>query len=125
MDRYVPQLRKGIDYTNTSEEQRKEERIYWEKMLSYLEDIKNNTSNLSNIVNLLVENNEKQDEIIDIIKELLSITALKGNPEEAMSLYQKVIDRINKLNNGADAFMKLMNFCTFVGGMLHQLGILQ
>lgn len=61
---------------------------YQEKSLEMLQSINENTANLSMLVELINQSNDKQDELIEIMAEILAIAKAK-NEEEAESKLKK------------------------------------
>lgn len=67
--------------TESMQEKNRENNYYQKKDSDHLHAIQRNTDSLHDIVNLLQQNNEKQDEIKELIFELLAIAALKSESE--------------------------------------------
>lgn len=85
------------------------EKLYWEQSLMILNEIQVNTANLATIVDLINKNNEKQDEIIGILSEVLEIAKVK-NREEADNLYRKIMNKIVTFTKDVEAIQKLSVF---------------
>ncbi|NFM11392.1 hypothetical protein FDC26_14195 [Clostridium botulinum] len=105
-----------------NEKFRKEEE-YKNNVLNTLINIERNTDNISNLVELIRNSNDKQDQIIDIINELLLLSK-ETNRDIAVSKYQKVMNKINGFANNVDSYNKLMTFGTTIYTLLHSNGII-
>lgn len=115
-----------IDYskmTFPAQEHREEEKMYWDESISLLKNIEVNTANLTTLVNLISSNNDKQDEIINIITELFSL-AKETDKDEALSKYRKVMKKINEFSGDADTLLKLSSYGGTIGMILKSQGIL-
>lgn len=82
-----------------------------EKQIELLEDIKNNTGSLVNMVNMIRFNSDQQTEIMLIITEILAI-GTASTPEEAESLYKKVTGKINHTIESGENIAKLTTWAT-------------
>lgn len=71
-----------------------EQQEYHEQSLKLLKEISKNTTNLSTIVDLIIDNNNNQEQILLIISEILSIATAKTE-EELNDKFMKVIKNIN------------------------------
>ena len=109
--------------TFPAQEHREEEKMYWDESISLLKNIEVNTANLTTIVNLISTNNDKQDEIINIITDLFSL-AKETDKDEALSKYRKVMKTINEFSGDADTLLKLSSYGGTIGMILKTLGIL-
>lgn len=119
----TPEIQK-INFDNSPiVNHREEEKMYWEESLNLLKNIEVNTANLGTLVDLINNSNEKQDEIIQIITELLEI-AKETNKNEAESKYRQVMNRIGQIADDADALVKLYGFGQLIGTILKSKGIL-
>lgn len=108
----------------TNEQYREEEQVYWNDTLDLLKSIKENTANLSSIVDLIIKSNTNQDKIIEIIKEFLDIATIKEDPKAARSLYRKVMDKIHTVTEDANTIIKLTSFGILIGEILKNSGIM-
>lgn len=90
---------------------------YQEKSLQILEAINQNTANLFLLVDLINKSNEKQDIIIELISEILSISKAK-NKEEAKSLYSRVMSKITSLVEDGETLYKICGYATTVYSMV-------
>lgn len=93
----------------SAEEQRK----YNREQLSYLQQISENTASISALVDLVAINTEKQELIIDIITEILSIASSKTN-EEAESKFKNIMKKITDSMENVETIQKLIMFTTTV-----------
>lgn len=109
--------------TFPAQEHREEEKMYWDESISLLKNIEANTANLTTLVNLISSNNDKQDEIINIITELFSL-AKETDKDEALSKYRKVMKKINEFSGDADTLLKLSSYGGTIGMILKSQGIL-
>lgn len=76
-----------------------EQRNYREQSLALLTEIRNNTANLTDLINLISDNSEKQDTIIQVLSEILGIATAKSKEE----LDQKLAQTIEKIKNTIEA----------------------
>ena len=127
----------GLDFSNIKPQQhfinpkmdipinthKEEEKIYWEESLRLLKNIEINTANLSTLVDLISSSNDRQDEIISIITELLSV-AKETDKEKALSKYRRIMNKINEFSGDADLLIKLSSWGTLMGSILQSNGIL-
>ena len=74
-----------------------------------LEEIKNNTAALSNIVSLIRNSNEKQEQIYNLFVEMFEVVK-SGNKDEAEGIFEKVLDKSSKLKNGIETFNTLYTY---------------
>ena len=74
-------------------------RNYREQSLALLTEIRNNTANLTDLINLISDNSEKQDTIIQVLSEILGIATAKSKEE----LDQKLAQTIEKIKNTIEA----------------------
>lgn len=115
---------KNIEFDNSHiVNHREEEKMYWEQSLGLLKSIEVNTANLGTLVDLISTSNEKQDEIIKIITELLEL-AKETDKNKAVSKYKQIMGRIGDIANNADALVKLYGFGQLIGIILKTKGIL-
>jgi Mg2+ and Co2+ transporter CorA len=90
---------------------RKEE--YNQDVLNTLKNIEKNTGDISQLVSMLHDNSEKQLEILDTMKEILSIGT--ANTEvEAESKYRKVMNKITTTFEDAETMEKLLGYSKVV-----------
>jgi hypothetical protein len=71
----------------------KEQKNFFDQSLKLQEQIKNNTSTLSTIVELIANNNDKQEEIIKLFTQMFAIAAAK-NQEDLTHRFEKVLESI-------------------------------
>lgn len=87
----------STSYAQLSFEEQKE---FHSQSLNLLKDIRDNTGNLSTIVDLIADNNDKQEIIIKFISQMLEIATAR-NQEELNSKFEKVLENIkNSLELG-------------------------
>jgi flagellar biosynthesis regulator FlaF len=93
----------------TSEVIQKEKKEEIERSIALLaaaQETAINTRTLSDIVTLIRSNNEKQEEIFDLLVEMLSISKA-SNKKEAEGIFKKVMDKAVKLGSNYDSITKL------------------
>jgi predicted house-cleaning NTP pyrophosphatase (Maf/HAM1 superfamily) len=90
---------------------------YQEESLEMLKSINTNTANLYTLVDLISNANDKQDELIGLISEILTIAKAKDK-EEAESLFKKVMGKINETVKSADSMIKIMGWATSIYSMV-------
>lgn len=88
-------------------------REYQEKSLEMLHSINENTANLSVLVELISKSNDKQDELLDLILEILTIAKAKEE-KEAESMLKKVMKKITSVVDATDTMIKLTHLATIV-----------
>lgn len=86
---------------------------YQEKSLEILESIKENTANLSMLVEMINQSNDKQDELLEIMTEILAI-AKEKEKKEAESKLKMVMNKITNTVDNADSIIKLLNWAMLV-----------
>lgn len=86
---------------------------YQQRSLEILESINKNTANLYSIIELIKDSNEKQDEMIGLITEILTLAKAKDK-KEADSLYKKIFSKINTEVKNVDAIIKLTGWASSV-----------
>lgn len=101
------------------EKQRKEEK-YKNDVLNALNRIIDNTANLTAVVQLLHENNEKQDEIFEIITDIMSI-AKEKTKQDAETVYRRVLNRINSFTGDIETITKLLGYATTAYTVISQM----
>jgi len=90
---------------------------YQEKSLEMLQAINTNTANLYTLVDLISNANDKQDELIELISEVLTIAKAKDK-EEADSLLEKAVNKINETVNTGDSMVKILGWATSIYNMV-------
>lgn len=90
---------------------------YQAKSLEILQSINENTANLYALVDLINKSNEKQDEMLEIITEILAIAKAKEK-REAESLFKKVMSKINDSVETVDSMIKIMGWATAIYKMV-------
>ena len=90
---------------------------YQQKSLEVLQSINENTANLYTMVELINQNNEKQDELIALMTEILSLAKAK-NKSEADSLFKKIMGKINDTADSVETIIKIVGWATTVYNMV-------
>lgn len=90
---------------------------YQKQSLVMLRSINENTANLFTLVDLISKSNEKQDEMLNLISEILSIAKAKEK-KEAESIFKKVMTKINDTVETADSIIKLVGWATVIYNMV-------
>lgn len=101
-----------LDFTEDLEREEK----YKDEMLQTLKNIEANTTGLNEIVSLLSGSVEKQDEILEFLKDSLAIGASE-NREEAESKLRKMMNKATTLSTDIETIQKLSSFATTVFNM--------
>lgn len=99
------------ELNNSLIENKKREEQYKQRVLSALEGIQRNTANLTEIISLLHDSNEKQEEIFEIMVEILSI-GIAQNEQEAESKYRKIANKISQFSGDIETVQKLYGFAS-------------
>lgn len=86
---------------------------YRQEMLSNVKSINQNTAYLFDILSLIKESNEKQEEIISIVSELLTLSTLQDK-STVKSTYAKIMERIGRLVGDVENIDKLYKFSRIV-----------
>lgn len=90
---------------------------YQKKSLEVLQSINENTANLYTMVELINQNNEKQDELIVLMTEILSLAKAKSKGE-ADALFKKILAKINNTTDNVDSMIKIVGWATTVYNMV-------
>lgn len=90
---------------------------YQQKSLEILQSINENTANLYTIVELISQSNDKQDELISLITEVLSLAKAKSK-EEADTMFKKIMGKINDTADSVDSIIKIVGWATTVYNMV-------
>lgn len=90
---------------------------YQQKSLEVLQSINENTANLYTIVELINQSNDKQDELISLMTEVLSLAKVKSK-EEADTLFKKIMSKINETADSVDSIIKIVGWATTVYNMV-------
>lgn len=90
---------------------------YQQKSLEILQSINENTANLYTMVELISQSNEKQDELISLLSEILALAKAK-NKEEAESLFKKIMGKINDTAENVDTMIKIVGWATTIYNMV-------
>jgi hypothetical protein len=95
------------------EERERKEAEYRETVISTLQGIEKNTALLTEITVLLQKNNDKQDQVFELITEILAITKANSK-EEAESKLNDVMGKINAASDGVNSVQSLYTMATTV-----------
>ena len=90
---------------------------YQQKSLEVLQSINENTANLYTMVELINQSNDKQDELISLMTEVLSLAKAKSK-EEADTLFKKIMSKINDTADSVDSIIKIVGWATTVYNMV-------
>ena len=90
---------------------------YQKQSLEMLKSINQNTANLYTLVDLISKSNDKQDEMLEIISEILAIAKAKDK-KEAESFLKKAMTKINGSVETADSLVKLVGWATAIYNMV-------
>lgn len=90
---------------------------YQQKSLEVLQAISENTANLYTMVELISRSNDKQDELISLITEVLSLAKAKSK-EEADTMFKKIMGKINDTTDSVDSIIKIVGWATTVYNMV-------
>lgn len=110
IESYVPERIIPEDYFEKTQE-------YQQKSLEVLQSINENTANLYTIVELISQTNEKQDELIALIAEILTLAKAKSKTE-ADSLFKSIMTKINETVDSADSLIKIAGWAMTVYQMV-------
>ena len=86
---------------------------YQQKSLEVLQSINENTANLYTMVELISRSNDKQDELISLMTEVLSLAKAKSK-EEADTMFKKIMSKINDTADSVDSIIKIVGWATTV-----------
>lgn len=90
---------------------------YQQKSLEVLQSINKNTANLYTMVELISQSNDKQDELISLMAEVLSLAKAKSK-EEADTMFRKIMGKINDTANSVDSMIKIGGWAAIVYHMV-------
>jgi hypothetical protein len=95
-------------------EYREEDLKYKQAMIKATQKIESNTALLPEMILLLQQNNERQEEILEIIKGISDI-GQSSSPEEAESKYKKVMGKLIAFKDQTETFifLKTMAISTY------------
>lgn len=82
-----------------------------------LKNIEENTSYLKDVVTMLNNTNEKQDEILSLLQDILSLSSEKDK-KKADSKVRNIMDKINSTVNDAETMMKLSKLLMAIYGII-------
>ena len=90
---------------------------YQQKSLEMLQSINENTANLYTMIELISQSNDKQDEVIALMTEVLSLAKAKSK-EEADTLFKKIMSKINDTADSVESMIKIVGWATTVYNMV-------
>lgn len=90
---------------------------YQKKSLEVLQSINENTANLYTMIELISKSNDKQDELISLMTDVLSLAKAKSK-EEADTLFKKIMNKINDTADSVDSIIKIVGWATTVYNMV-------
>lgn len=90
---------------------------YQQKSLEVLQSINENTANLYTMIELISQSNDKQDELISLMTEALSLAKAKSK-EEADTLFKKIMSKINDTADSVESMIKIVGWATTVYNMV-------
>lgn len=90
---------------------------YQQKSLEILKSINENTANLYTMVELISQSNDKQDELISLMTEILSLAKAKSK-DEADTLFKKIMNKINNTADSVESMIKIVGWATTVYNMV-------
>jgi predicted house-cleaning NTP pyrophosphatase (Maf/HAM1 superfamily) len=93
---------------------------YQQKSLEMLQSINENTANLYTMVELINQNNEKQDELLALMTEILSLAKAKSKAD-AETLFKKIMGKINDTTDNVDTMIKIVGWATAVYNMVQSM----
>ena len=82
-----------------------------------LQSINENTANLYTMIELISQSNDKQDEVIALMTEVLSLAKAKSK-EEADTLFKKIMSKINDTADSVESMIKIVGWATTVYNMV-------
>lgn len=91
------------------QERENQEIRYREESLELLRSIEKNTGDISALVNLVQTNNDKQQEILDVITSIMEISRA-STTEEADSLYRNVMTKAQNFNDDVETATTLWSY---------------
>lgn len=89
------------------------EEQYKQDVLTLLQGIEKNTGGIADLVKLVHSSNEKQDQVIELLSEIMSISAAKTK-EEAETKFQKAFGKIQSLGTTVESVQTLIGLLNTV-----------
>ncbi|MFB0841802.1 hypothetical protein [Paenibacillus oleatilyticus] len=86
---------------------------YHIEMINILQKIEENTASIRAIVELLQNNSDRQEQILELLKEVISLGTVKSK-EEADSVFQKTLTKIQGLGGTVESVQTLIGFLNTV-----------
>ncbi|MGG1880143.1 hypothetical protein ABDI30_21580 [Paenibacillus cisolokensis] len=90
-----------------------QEEQYKVAVLNALQGIEKNTGGIAELVKLVHLSNEKQDQVIELLSEIMSISAAKTK-KEAESMFTKALNKINNLGTTVESVQTLIGLLNTV-----------
>lgn len=113
-NRQASQIQRLVDEANEVFAMKaREEEQYKEAVLNALQGIEENTGGITEIVKLIHVSNEKQDQVIELLSEIMSISTAKTK-EEAQSKFTKALGKINNLGTTVESIQTLVGLLNTV-----------
>lgn len=107
-------LQRQVDIVNRELRLKEEqEEKYKQAVLNALQGIEKNTGGIAEIVKLVHLSNEKQDQVIELLTEIMSISAAKTK-EEAQNKFSKALSKINNLGTTVESIQTLVGLLNTV-----------
>lgn len=100
--------------------EREREEDYKQQVLDALLGIEKNTANIAQLVTLIQSNNDKQDEIIQLLKEVFEMGKAQ-NLEEAESKYRQIMRKISNFEGDVATLQSLTGFANTTFSALQNL----
>jgi len=91
------------------EKEKEEKTKYDQDVLETLKSIEKNTGDINQIISILHYSNGKQDEILEVMKEILAI-GKATNEEEADTLYRNAMDKAQKFNGDVETITVFLGY---------------
>ncbi|MDU0332092.1 hypothetical protein RW092_18100 [Paenibacillus sp. 3LSP] len=108
------ELQRQVDIMNRDTRLKEEqEEQYKQAVLNALQGIEKNTGGIAEIVKLVHLSNEKQDQVIELLTEIMSISAAKTK-EEAQNKFSKALNKINNLGATVESIQTLIGLLNTV-----------
>ncbi|MBY0117871.1 hypothetical protein [Paenibacillus xylanexedens] len=100
-----------ISEMHRKKNEREEE--FKDNVLALLQGIEKNTGGIADLVKLVHSSNEKQDQVIELLSEIMSISAAKTK-EEAETKFQKALGKIQSLGTTVESVQTLIGLLNTV-----------
>lgn len=124
LQRQVEATNRAIEEASNQRYQEKQDAIAREeRQIELLEDIKQNTSYIPEMVKLLTENNEYQKDILEFMNELNAIATLQDKTK-ATNKYRDVMNKIKLAISDVNTMTTIWGYGVAFGEMLKGLGVI-